>query len=220
MPTVTLQQLERRVWDGLDSNDQMFPEGNVRSVLNEGARRLNLLVAFRQVTVPVPGATVANQLIYRTPSEVVIPLRVYFEEVELSKASLRQVATKFRTWATDSTATRGPVTRWAPIDIRQFIIHPRDAVGGQLLEVNGIARWVPLVEPTDTITLDDQYCDALVDYCKSRIRLKEGGQPFALASVAYQEFIRKTKAWTVWESMKFPSYFVIRDEEPGEAKGV
>ncbi len=94
-----------------------------------------------------------------------------------------------------------------------------DAVGGQLLEVNGIAKWVPLTEPDDVIQLDNQYCDLLIDYCKSRIRLKEGGQPFQLASVQYQEFIRKVKAWTVWQGMRFPRWYLAKEEEPSEGKG-
>ncbi len=219
MPTFSLQALEQRCWDGLDNNRLFFSEGNVRSVLNEGLRRLQLLCAFAEVTVPVPGATVADQLIYRTPTEITIPLRVYYEGIELSKASIRQIATKYRTWSTDSNATRGPVSEWAPIDIRQFIIHPIDAGGGRLLEVNGIAKITPLVEPTDVIQLDNQYCDILVDYGKSRIRLKESGKPFSDASLAYQEMIRKVKAMTVWRGMTFPKYWVDREEEPTEGKG-
>ncbi len=220
MPIFTLQALQQRVLDGLDQNNLFFPTGNTRSVLNEGLRRLQLLCAFSQVTVPVPGATVADQLIYRTPPEITIPLRVYYEKIELSKASIRQIATKYRTWTTDSNATRGPVSEWAPIDIRQFIIHPIDAGGGRLLEVNGIAKITPLVEPTDVIALDNQYCDILIDYCKSRIMLKEGGANFAISSTtSYAEMVRKIKAMTVWQGVKFNNYWLIKQEEPDEAKG-
>ncbi len=220
MPTFTLQALQQRVLDGLDQNNLFYPTGNTRSVLNEGLRRLNLLVAFQMTTVPVPGATVADQLIYRTPAEITIPLRVYFEKIELSKASIRQIATKYRTWSTDSNATRGPVSEWAPIDIRQFIIHPIDAGGGRLLEVNGIAKITPLVEPTDVIQLDNQYCDLLIDFAKGRIMLKEGGKNWADNSVlSYSEWVRKVKAWSVWRGVSFARYFLAKEEEPGEFKG-
>lgn len=221
MPSFTLSALEQRVWDSLDDNRGFFPEGNVRSVLMEGLRRLNLLTGFQERTIPVAGATVANQLIYRTPPDITIPLRVYFESVELNKASLREIATKFRTWSTDSTATRGPVTRWAPIDIRQFIIHPMDAVGGQLLEVNGIARLTPLVNQTDVIQLDDQYCDLLIDFAKSRILYKEGSKIWADGStLSYSEWVRKVKAWSVWQGVRFSRYYLTKEEEPAESKGV
>lgn len=218
MPTFTLAQLQDRVYDGLDWNDQLYSRPNVRSVINEAICRLNHLVAFAQTTVPVAGATVANQLIYQTPAEISIPLRVYYEEAELSKASLRQIAGRFRTWSTDNSHTRGPVARWAPIDIRQFVIHPMCATGGQLLEVNGVAKHVDLVEPDDVISFDDQYADAAIDYAKSRIRLKEGGQAFALASLGYQEWMRKVKQWNVWNGVAFPRYYLIQQEEPSEGK--
>lgn len=218
MPTVSLYDLQNRVLDALDHNDVFYPRYLITATLNEAIRRLQLLTGFKCITVPVPGATVAGQLIYRTPTEITVPLRCYFEERELDKASLRQISNRFRSWHTDTNLTRGPVTRWAPIDIRQFIIHPMDALGGQLLEINGIAKITPLVEQTDVIQLDDQYADLIIDDARTRIMLREGSRAWELSSAFRQEYIRKVKTMMMFESVTFRPYFLIREEESDEGK--
>lgn len=219
MPTFTLSQLSQLVWDGLDSNSGLYPQAQVTSVLNEVLRKTNLLVGWNQATVPVPGFTVANQLLYSTPAGIVIPLKVYFEERELEKYSLSKLAQKYRSWAVDQNLYEGQVARWFPIGLSTFGIHPLDAYGGGLLEVQGVAPVTPLVNSGDVVTLDDELCEVLVKYTRGRITLKEQGGPFAAASVAYQEFIRAMKGMAMIASFTFPRYFVDAAEESGEGKG-
>ena len=211
MPDFTLADLEQRVWDGLDNDVGLYPEPNVRGVLNEGLRRLNVAVGIAQDTIPVPGFSVAGQREYATPAGIVIPIKVYFEGRILEPFSLRELATRFRKWATDTTVNYGPVNRWAPIGLGMFIIHPIDAAGGNLIEVQGVVPMIPLTAPGQVISLEDQMCDILIDYAKSRIMLKESGTPFGQASLNYQEMIRKLKPLSLWKDLKFPPYFLVSD---------
>jgi hypothetical protein len=219
VPTFTLAELEEDVWDGLDSNDSMYPEPNVRYAINQGTRRLSLLTGFCQNIVPVPGNTVASQLVYQVPSGIVVPMRVYYEERELSKTSVRELSSWFRNWTTDSSATMGPPARWAPLGSTGFFIHPLDAIGGSLLEVEGIAPITPLVGQEDTAQIDDEDAEILVKYAQTRVRLKLAGKPFADASMTYQEWMRQIKTKMIWEGMVMPRYWVDKQLQPAEGTG-
>ena len=219
MPWINLASIEANVWDKLDNNQLEFPEPQVRLVINEGLRRLNLLTAFSQNTVPVVGNTVANQLVYTTPNEIIIPMSVYVEERELSKeGSLWELSQRHRNWTVDTTATLGPTRRWAPIGLTQFVIHPMDAVGGRILEVQGVSPIVPLVKQNDVINLDNEFADIVVDYSYTRLLLKETGKSFQNAARLRSEMIRKLKTMTAWEDMIFPAYFLEKQLEPSRGR--
>jgi hypothetical protein len=207
--------LEQRVWNGLDNNVGLYPEPQVRAVINEGLKKLNIVCGIAQDTIPVPGFSVAGQQEYVTPTGIVIPIKVYFEGRILDPFSLRELATRFRKWATDTTANYGPVNRWVTVGLGTFIIHPIDAVGGNLIEVQGIVPITPLTAPGQTVSVEDQMCDLLVDYCCSRIMLKEQGKPFANASMAYQDMITKMKALTIWKGgISFSPYYLLKELTP------
>lgn len=213
----TVAQLEQQVWDQLDNNTGEFPEPNVRAVLSQGLQRLNNLVGFSQDTVPVPGFSVANQLLYARPAGILIPLRVDFEGEELEKTSLARIARRYRDFAVDT----GKPSRWCLIGLRTFLIHPADPVGGGLLEVSGVAPIAKLgADTSETIDLDDEHAEILVDWAKFRLLLKEGGKSFSDASVSgYQAMISKAKTLALWESMTFPAYYMVKESNPGDGKG-
>jgi hypothetical protein len=219
MPTFTLSTLSQLVYDGLDNNTLLYASAQVTSVLNEILRRSNLLVGWNQATIPVPGFSVAKQQLYTVPSGIVIPLNVYYEERELEKYSLSKVAQKYRDFAIDLNIWEGQVARWYPIGLTTFGVHPLDANGGALLEVQGVAPIVPLANPDDVVTLNDELAEALVKYARGRIMLKEIGVPFASASEVYKDFIRSMKGMALFESMTFPRYWVESQLEPQEGKG-
>lgn len=219
MPTVSLATLESRVWDLLDDNQLEFPEIEVRSILNEGLARLNCLVGFAQDTLSVPGFSVANQLLYTVPTGIMIPIRVYFEAYELKRFSLRRLARKYQQWAVETTATAGPVVHWAPIGLQQFVLHPIDAVGGQLVEVSGITSVTALVNPGDVLDLEDNWVDCLILYARSRALLKEGGKSFQDSLAAYQKAAKQIRSQVVWRSMIWPEQWLARQQEVGAGKG-
>ena len=217
MPSYTLAELSTLLYDSLDNNTGMYPQAQVTDCLNNTVRKLNFLTGMIEDTGTA--LTQAGRLIYPTPASVIIPTKVYLEGVELEKYSLRQLGESYRNWSTDTTATMGPVARWCPLGISQFVIHPLDAVGGKLLEVNGVQPIVPMVAAGDEVDLDDEFVPVLIDYIRGRLLLKIGGKPFASASTSYQEFIREVKDMVAWQGMIFPAYFIAEALEPAEGKG-
>lgn len=216
MPTFTLSQLEQRIWDSLDNNSGQYPEPQLRLVVNEGLRRLNLLTGFNQATVSVSGGSVANRLEYSTPAGIMIPMRLDYNGRELNRMSFRRLVQKRIDWATKTNAS-GPVSDWATISLTRFVICPIDAVGGSVLDMTGVAPITPLVNSGDPVTLDDAFADLLVDYGRMRAPLKEGGATFANASIAYQAMVKKLKTMTIWSGMAFPQYWLLKSEEPAES---
>ena len=219
MPTVTLSELQADVYDELDNNQSFYPQGQVINSLNEILYRLNLLIGWMQDTLPVITFTVPNQLIYPVPTGIIIPFRVYCEGRELQKMSFRELGDHYRNWTTDTTANMGPVARWVPIGVDQFLIHPMDALGGRLLEVQGMTGMTALVGPDDVVSLDDHWQDIPVDYAKMRVLMKLGGKTFADASTIYQGMIAKLKTFTIWADLKWPKYWILKSVEPAEGKG-
>ena len=217
MPSYTLVALSGLLYDVLDGNNLLYPQAQVTGCLNNVVRKLNFLSGIIESTVQI--LTQANQSVYSRPAGVMIPTRVYCEGVELEKYSLQQLGTKYRNWATDTTAAYGPVARWCPVGTEKFILHPIDATGGKLLEVQGVAAIIPMVNPADTVDLEDEQVPILIDYLRGRIMLKLGGKPFASASVSYQRFIREVKDAVLWVNMKFPSYFIQTAAEGAQPKG-
>ena len=217
MPSYTLTALSGLLYDALDANSGLYPQAQVTQVLNDSVRKLSLLTGLSEDTVPA--LTQANQLVYTTPTGILVPIKVYCEGAELEKYSLVELGTKYRNWATDTTAAYGPVARWAPIGLTQYVIHPQDATGGRLLEVQGVAPVTPMTLPADTVDLDDEFVVTLIDFCRGRILLKLGGKPFASASLSYSRFIHNVKDMVIWAGMIFPRYFVAEAEEGVEGKG-
>lgn len=215
MPTVTLAQLESRVWDSLDNNHQEFPENYVRLVLNQGLTRLNLLIGYNQATIAVPGGfTNAGVLQYQTPAGIIIPMRVDIDGLPMERYSLERLAREHQSWAVDDSSTLGPSSRWASIDLRNFVIHPIDAYGGSLLEVTGIAPIIPMFVQDDVATLDDVWIEILVDYAKMRLLLKEQGKAFFDQGFSFKAALRKSQQMAVWKNIQWPEYWIQKQARP------
>lgn len=217
MSSYTLAQLSDLLYAALDGNDRMYPQAQATAVLNETVCKLNSLLGANQTAIPL--LTEAAQLVYAIPAGVYIPIKIYCEGKELEKYSLRQLGTRFRNWATSTTASDGPVARWAPIGLDQFVISPIDAIGGKLLEVQGVVPVTLMTAAGDEVDLDDDTVPTLIDHDRARIQLKLGGTVFAAASIAYQQFIREMKDKITWEAFKFPAYWISKQLEGSEGKG-
>src|SRR6266700_5733958 len=140
MPTFTLGEISDLVYDRLEGNRELYTQPELTAVINEAIRVIGLFTNFNETSIQVPGFTVANQLLYSTPSPIIFPTGVTFEGRDLDKIGLRLAAQTYRSWATDSTDSYGPVARWIPIGIDTFAIHPIDATGGNDLTVIGMAE--------------------------------------------------------------------------------
>lgn len=216
MPTVTLAELEEKVWATLDNNRLEFPEPTVRAAINECLFRVNIACGFSQALVPISGGTVLNQHVYSRPAGILIPIRVDFNKVELQRISLRRLARKYPNFSTDT----GEPTRWAAIGLRKFVLHPGDSVGGATLEMSGVAPLTPLVLPSQTVTLEDQFVDMLLNYARPRLLLKEGGKALADAVQSYKAMMGQMQTLTLWRSLVLPRYGLAVEQQTSDGKGL
>lgn len=208
MPTYTLGVLKGLVYDRVENNTQLYTSEEVTLVINEAIRITNLFSGFCQGSVQVPGFTVANQLLYNTPSPILFPTQVSFEGRVLGKIGLTRISEDIRNWATDTTSSYGPVARWVPIGINRFAIHPIDDIGGNDLLVTGVLEPIQLVNDGDVMQLDDEFVTLITEYGGHRLVLKEAGKIFADASVLIQTFWREMKRLKRWQGFKAPRYYV------------
>ena len=216
MGLLTLSQIDQRVLDSVDGNSSEYPQAERYAVINQALMRLNLLLGFSQTTVAVPGFSVAGQLLYSIPAGIPIPLSCDFEGQRLEPYSLRRLARRYQNWSVDT----GLPQEWVRLGLGQFLIHPIDPLGGGLLEVSGVANITRLSAPTDTSPLDDSYAEILVNWCKCRLLLKEGGQAFASQSIVLQKMMKQVRLLSIWQDVKFPSYWILDQQSPADARGV
>lgn len=224
MPQFTLGDLQQRVYDRLDNNTALYPLYQVTTEINDALNVIQLFTGFQQTSVDVPGFTVARQLIYQVPTGILFPLRVYYEGRQLEKVSIRSISMRFRSWVTDQSNRGSPVQRWVPMGLGMFAIHPTDSVGGNNLQVNGFANLVPLVLPTDTVNIEDEWVSLVENFAAQTLPIKESPQIFSQASLLYQEAVRGLKQKLYWSEVKFPRYFVkmnaaTQAEEMGDGSG-
>jgi hypothetical protein len=206
VPQTTLSDFENRTWTRLDNNQELYQQSSVDRLINEGARVLNLFTGFSQAQVPV-GLTIANWQWYRIPAPIVYPMRMYLEGKLLYKSTATGTSNTDQRWLR---AGSGSYTRsWIPVGTQLFGIHPVDPSGGKYLECWGVTTPALLVNPTDTLNLDDEYADLVSLYAFVNLVLKEGGKPFADASAGYQQWLKRARALQRWESAVInPKYWV------------
>jgi hypothetical protein len=208
MPSVTLAALQQATIDRLEENSQLYPLPDLTIAINEAYRQINLMAWLNQATVSVPGFSVAGQLVYQTPTPILIPLVAYFEGKQLGKSSLGSMARTHLSWATDTSIKNGIPREWVPIGINQFVIRPADSIGGRDIEISGVVEPVLLVNPGDVISVNDDFETMIVNLAAHRIQLREGGKVFASSSLLLQSFYHEMKQLCKLQQMRYPRYFV------------
>jgi hypothetical protein len=209
----TLGDLKSRVWDRLDQNVELYPSADVTGEINDAIAAWNLFVGEIQATLHVPGFSVAGQIIYATPTGIILPTQVYCEGRQLNRESLLNISRLRRAWQTETTQYHGPVMNFVPIGLGSFAIHPIDHLGGKDIEVRGIAEPVPLVADADYITLPDEDGDSIADLAAVNLIFLEGGKTFADASLLYTRVLSRLKG-RMRPGTKLPQYWLIKETVP------
>jgi|ERR1700722_2805296 len=215
----TLEQLQDASYSRLENNTLFFPVADITAIINEAIKVVNIQTAFYQGTATAI-ISVRNQLIYPTPPGILYAQRVQFEGTQLDPVPITRIGQDYRTWATDTSAKLGAVARWIPIGINYFAIHPADSYGGNSIFVTGVMEPPLLILPGDSMTLDDEYADIIVEYVASRVPLAVSGPSTSAALSLYtKSFIPAMKGLTVLEQMKWPRFFVMQTPaEEGRTK--
>ena len=194
------------MWGRLDFDTSFFRQIEVDRLINEGSRVVNLFGGFSQGRVDL-GNTVQNWIFYRQPSPIVLPMKVYLDGKELQKSTLDSAGQTFPKWL-QGRAQRN-LSSWTPIGTRMFALVPPDGQGGRLLQVWGVTTPPLLVNPGDTLTLDDGYADLIVDYAYMNLAYKEGGKPTADALRGYQPWLKRMRELQRFEGVKINPRFWI-----------
>lgn len=212
MPVYTLGALDANLLDRLDNNTLFYTQAERYRVINEAMCISNAFLGWYQISIEVPGYSRANQLVYNVPSNLIFPLRVQFEGRQLDRISLEQIGKTYWTWMTDTTVTRGPVAHWVPMGVTLFCLHPIDARGGGDIVVTGVGEPPTLTASGQSISIEDEYAQMIVDYAAHRLPLKEGGKVFADAAAGYQNFLRTLKEKKMWMLFRAPKFYVPQSD--------
>lgn len=206
---MTLGQLKTLVYARLEGNSRMYQDSEVTNAINGCYQIINLSVGWYQKTVPIIQTyTIANRHIYDFPSRIVFPESVKYEQQALEKVSLSAMANNWPLFLQDTTATTGnQVSRFCPIGIKKFVLHPADAVGGGYLEVTGIANPDPMVTDNDTVYIPKEGVTAVADYSAHIVQCKLQGVPFMQSLAMYRNYENLVKLNGYWDTFKQPNMY-------------
>lgn len=203
MPTVTLSNLQSRVYSRIDDNMLLYESAAVTSAINEAIRVTNLFVGYIQTSGSVTSRP--NQVWYPMPFGILIPIRLQFENAFIERFSLNNMGQAAPQWLKETTRNTGvPVSHWVAGGLDKFAIHPADSVGGNNITVTGIAEPSLLVNLSDTISFPDEYSEAIEDMAFMALILKEGGKILSDGIVVYQAAISKLKQFSRWQDARQP----------------
>lgn len=207
MPTVTLGDTVNRVYARLEWNDVFYPYDEVVDAINEGIAVLNLFTGYLQASGTV--TSVANQVWYSTPSNVLLPTRVAIAGQYLRKVPFRNIGRDFPMWQTETTNTVGrPFDSWIPLGLKTFAVYPIDPDGGKTIKVTGVAELQRLTSDVDLIPFPSEFAGSLEDYAAHVCMMKCGGNTAKAAMGLYQGFLGRMKELKRYKSQINPRFYV------------
>lgn len=204
MPRLTLADLKGQVYSRLEDNTLMYSGAEIANAINDAIRTLNMMCGWYQKTYSVPGSglSVADRVIYDIPAKILFPQRVVWAGKVLEKSPLGQTSNEWPNWMKDTSANTGtPTSRWVPIGITKFAIHPADSIGGATLQVTGIENPDPALNDSDAVVVPKEGVTAVVDYAAHAVQVKMQGLPFMQSLGLYRNFeslMKLNKHWTTY----------------------
>lgn len=188
--SITLADLQARLtarWEG-----QVYwttPEATL--AINEALLTWNLLTGRWHQRIVVP--TTANTYEVALPEALLYRTRVDFNGYPLSPSSREDLINGRPHWARESTTFGSPVPRrptlWAPVSLRLIYYWPKDAVGGNSLTIDGIAKTPVLVNDADFVDLAEADISCLLGFALHVVMLKKGGPWWAATFPYFKAFL-------------------------------
>ena len=218
MPRLTLGYLKEQTLARLEQNDRMYQSDELADAINEAIAVINIAVGWNQLTFNVStDSTIAGRHIYDTPEGIVFPQRVIFDGQVLEKSTLNALSNTFKNFLQDTTESTGSqVSRWCPVGIRKFIIHPADSVGGANLSVTGIAEFDVMVYDSDFVYAPKEGVTAICDYAAHIVQCKLQGMPFMQSLSLFRNYQALVALQKYWLSYKQPNIYF---DEQSQIKG-
>jgi hypothetical protein len=215
LPRFEFSELKDLVYSRLENNRLMYKSVEVGNALNEAIRCASLLCGWYQSTYDIrQGATIPNRHIYDVPEGIIFVQKVSYEGQALEKVSLSAMVNNWPIFLQDTTNNTGnQVSRFVPIGIKKFAIHPADSVGGGLLQVTGISEPDVLVNDTDLIYIPKEGVTAVVDYAAHIVQCKLQGAPFMQSLSFFKTYESLVIVNKYWQGYKQPTMYF--DEQVG-----
>src|SRR5260221_3394536 len=156
--SITLGTLKTRLTDRVGGNITFWGDSEKRSAINEAIRVWNALTGQWSKSFPVQ--SVAGQVFYDVPKQLISLQRVKYGSTILDQTSLFELDNGILGW--QSAVTSSP-QQWAPVGLTLFAVYPpAPALGTFNLE--GIASAPYLGADSDFIDLGDDEMGHILDY--------------------------------------------------------
>lgn len=146
-----LRHILQDLWDDVP----FWTDTEANLAINEALRWYNLYTGVWRQRVVIP--TVADQVLYATPSAFIEPLRADFNGQSMAMTSIADLDAGRPTWQSETTDTVGAPNRpqfWAPVGMTQVAIWPADADGNNSLTFDGVLVTPVLTSDTQFVNLD------------------------------------------------------------------
>jgi hypothetical protein len=209
MPTVTLAQLQERIYSRLDNNTLLYEQVEVTARINECMRTLNLFTGILQVTLQTPTLSQPGRVWYDVPQGIIVPIRVQFSDTYLNKIFPTSMGMSNARWVSDTTANTGlPVSEWVPCGFTKFALHPADSIGGSEIFVTGIMETPLLINQTDTVAIPNEFTDALVLSASATLMLKETSKLKEQGNAVLSDYYKILKKIQIWRNWLQPRFWI------------
>lgn len=169
---VSLIQLNQRLVERCGDNSVFWSSNERKNALNEGIRLWGVLTGQWGRKFQI--LTVAGQIFYDVPKQIVSIQRMKYDGVTLFQSSLAELDFGVSNW---QQAATGTPQLWTPIGQDKFAIYP-PAAAGHVLNLEGIALSPALTSGGDFIDIGDEELDKILDYAHAYLAFKEGSSEF------------------------------------------
>jgi len=201
VPTYTLGQLKDEVYSRLENNTAFYTEAAVTNALNEACCIFNANTGMLQDSFPM--FSVANRAIYDVPRELILPIRIQFEQRYLEPWGLNNTGNANPNWMLQNWRQQNtPPSYWISIGNTKFGLNPADSYGGRTIVVTGVIEPEVLVDDDQLIQFPDEYSTVLVNYAAHILNLPEGGASFQQSLPLYADFMQEVSIATIYKSLK------------------
>lgn len=187
----TLGDLQAQLTQRADGSP-FWTDQESTDAINEALLMWNALTGFWKETIEL--TTTVNNWDYQLPASLVFGSRVEFNNIPLAQASIGDMDYGHPGWQGQTTADGGSVPNtprnWLPLSIDMIAIWPADAVGHNILKVDGISATPQLNYIDDYIDIGSEELSAIVGYALHAMALKEGGARFQATMGYFQDFLK------------------------------
>jgi hypothetical protein len=212
-----IDQVARRLNELYPDDPEHWLRDELLVFLVDGLTELNLIAGEIQRTVTVTLNSTDN--IYALPATVIAPMSCRVDGYYLQKQALTELDNELD-WEQAGLNRNRPAT-WCGFGLTQILIHPRPLAAKTAL-VETLSMHPDLTNPDTATDLDirPEYEPALEDFMLHRAMFKEGGAEFQQAQLFYVRFLDAVQFLSGLNVLRrYPAWDVAPETELSEVAG-